>query len=76
MPLCRRAQKGQTELDILSEMGRGTSLDMYLTSSSNSEQRSIMDLDLMRTVAAQVLSQFSIYRMLHETDWNRVQCCC
>jgi hypothetical protein len=50
-PGCRTAlpKEGRTQLDILSEMGRGTSLDIYL---GGADQRS-MDLDLLRTVASQ-----------------------
>ncbi len=49
-PGCRTAlpKEGRTQLDILSEMGRGTSLDIYLGGGERS-----MDLDLLRTVASQ-----------------------
>jgi hypothetical protein len=59
-PGCRTAlpKEGRTQLDILSEMGRGTSLDIYL---GGEDQRS-MDLDLLRTVASQARGFLSIFR--------------
>ena len=66
---CRRGlpSEGRTELDILAEMGRGTSLTIYLTTTTG-DQRS-MDLDLLRTVASQVRVPVpsSTYRLLPET---------
>ncbi len=54
---CRTAlpKEGRTQLDILSEMGRGTSLDIYLGGGERS-----MDLDLLRTVTSQARGFLSI----------------